>query len=48
MKYEQEAKDALENIFIFTNTDLKYINYAQVIDYMRWFLKNCDVKNIED
>ncbi len=43
-KYDKEIKDALENIFRFTGTDLKYVEYSQVQSYLEWLIKNCKEK----
>ncbi len=44
-KYEKEIKTALENIFMFTGTDLKYVQYAQLQSYLEWLLINCGVSD---
>ena len=46
-KYEQEAKKTLREILDFVGADLKYAEYAQLVSYMEWFLRNCGVKDTD-
>ncbi len=45
-KYEQEIKKTLQDILQYVGADEKYAEYAQLHNYMEWFLKTCGVKDV--
>lgn len=45
-KYDDEIKRALRNILEFVGADLKYAEYAQLIVYLEWLLRNCGVRDV--
>ena len=45
-KYENEIKSTLRDILLFVGADQKYAEYAQLISYLEWLLKNCGVRDV--
>ncbi len=44
IEYNQEIRDALDNIVCYLGLDRKLVNDAKLQTYMEWFIKRCHVK----
>ena len=44
-KYEKEIKEALRDILVYCDGDIKYAEYAQMISRLEWLLRNCGVRD---